>query len=203
MAWPPTTHQDVQDEVTALRGAHGDYFRSGYYSLGTWTGIGATGTSIATSTTYARPFWVNARRAFDRLGINVTTAATAASGGLIQMAIYNQAPGTPGTSTLVETPTVSSETTGAKEWTITVTLDPGVWFLGLRTVVAACSVPVIASGEHNSPFVPLGTTPPASLTGVGSLTTANASGTVAGFPTPVVTAWNVNQGMHLGCLRAA
>lgn len=201
MAWPPTTHQDVQDEVTTLRAANPDYLRSGYYSLGMFTGMTQVTQSLSTSTAYARPFWVLGRRAFDRVGVNVLTAATASSGGLIQMAIYPPG-GVPGTA-LVETSAVSSETTGAKEWTITQTLDPGVYWLGVRAVVSGCSIAFINSAEHNFPFVSPLTTPPASVgTSYSGYTVAVASSTVAGFPS-AGAAWAGSQQCHLGCLRAA
>lgn len=196
MVWPPVTHQDVQDEIGSIRGFHADYFRSGYYSIGTWTGLGTSPVSVPVSVAYVRPFFLLAKRTFDRLGVYVSTAATAGSGGLVQMALYQPGAGIPG-ALVVETATLSSETVGAKEWVINQTLDPGVWWLGLRSVVSGCSVPMINSSENNSPFVMTGTTPPSTLITLGGY---QAAVTGTGFPT---TGWTAMTPMHMGCLRAA
>jgi hypothetical protein len=194
MAWPPTTHQDVQDELGIVRLGQRDYFRSGYYSLGTFI-AGSAGSAITGGSAYARPFIIGAQRAFDRIGISVTTAATAGSGGLIQCGLYAPGLGMPGALTLT-TATVSSETTGAKEWTIAVTLDPGIWWVATRAVVAGCSVQSI-QGEVN-PYVSQLTAPAGVASGAGfsASVTAATPGLPAAFTSGAGT-------VPLAMLRAA
>jgi hypothetical protein len=189
MAWP-TTHQDAQDEITGVR-VPNDYLRSGYYSNGAFAGQAAAGSGVSTTTAYARPFWILRRRAFDRIGVNVTTASTAGSGGLIQVGLYSSN-GIPGTL-LFEGSAVSSETTGAKEWVMDVTLDAGVYWVASRCVVSGCSIPVFSSGSNATPFVSAYTTPQTTNTNHAAMSatvTAGVAGMPAGtaYTTPTVTA---------------
>lgn len=200
MAWPPTTHQDVQDEVTTLRLAQRDYFRPGHYNIGTITGIGFTSVTMPIGTSYARPFWVGAKRAFDRIGINVLTASAAGSGGLIQLGLFEPGAGLPG-PLVFETGTVSSETSGAKEFVISATLDPGIWWVAVRVVAAGCAVPMLASPDHNTFFISGSTTPPGINFMWGGLS-ASVNGTVAGLPANTAYA-TVTSAAPSVCLRAA
>lgn len=183
MVWPPTTHQDVQDEVGISRLHRRDYFRPGYYSTGTWPGISPTGLPLSTGSLYVRPFYIGAQRRFDRIGCNVSTAATAASGGLIELALYEPGPGVPGPMVLT-TATASTETTGAKEFIIDTTLDPGVWWVAAHSLVAQSSITGLGSVEHGTPFLS-GTTTPLTTSYGGFLITTGVSTTTAGaLPNP-------------------
>lgn len=183
MVWPPSTHQDVQDEVTVSRLFHQDYIRTGYYTIG---GFGTIGTlALAAGTAYARPFMLMTPQTFDRIGVNVTTAATAASGGTLALALWQPGPGLPG-AVLYESTLVSSETTGSKEFTITQTLNPGIYWVGARAEVANCTVAAFAAASN--PFVAGTTTAPAGASGsftqagTGAFPTFTAPGTTTGAP---------------------
>lgn len=193
MVWPPVTHQDVQDELGTIRTSQGDYLRTGAYSLGLFgSGTPATST-LSAGNAYVRPFWLNTTRTFDRIGVNVATAATAGSGGTIACAIYQPGLGMPGAFVL-ETATVSSETTGAKEFTITQTLTPGPWWVGVRAATANCSVTAFTNGSH--PFLSVSTTPPTA--GQGAL----SQGATTAFPNPW-TGTTVQSAIYFVSLRAA
>lgn len=196
MVWPPGTHQDVQDEITPLRLAHRDYYRPGYYSLGTFVSGAMSTTTLSIDTVYARPFWVGARRTFDRVGINVSTAATAGSGAVLQLGLYGPGLGLPG-PLAAQSASISTETTGSKEFTISETLDPGPWWVAVRASVAGCTVNSLLSNALN-PFTSLATTPSGSAANYSSLT-VTAVGTGA-FPT---VGWGATITTPAVLLRAA
>lgn len=147
MVWPPTTHQDVQDEITPLRLAHRDYLKTGYYTTGTWAYPAPVNSTIFADQITVRPFLVYAERTFDRIGIHVNTAATAASGGTIGLALYAPGAGQP-SDLIASTAQVSTETTGPKEFTISVTLTPGVYWVGVMAKVAGCGIPAVNAGVN-------------------------------------------------------
>jgi hypothetical protein len=103
----------------------GDYFRSGYYSHGLHFSTAPGNNGMTQDFLLARPFVVPVRRAFDRLGINVSAAAGA--GGVMRLGIYTDGGGKPSTL-LVDAGTVSATATGSKEATIALTLDPGIYW---------------------------------------------------------------------------
>lgn len=174
MAWPPTSHGDIEDQIGLLQRP---YTRSGYYNLGAWSSAVTTTGAVSAGFAFVRPFLVAAPTSFDRIGVNVTTAATAGSGGTIAFAIYTPGLGLPDTL-LVETATVSSETTGAKEVTISVNLDPGVWWVGIRAATASCTVTSLPL-TLATPYSSGSTTPPSAVT---NFTALAASATGSGFP---------------------
>lgn len=195
MVWPPATHQDVEDELGSIRGAHRDYFRTGYYSTGTFAVGTPTGTALTVDTLYARPFWIGARRAFDRIGVNVSTAATAGSGGVLQLGLFEPGSGIPGPLAF-QSASIGTETGGAKEVTIAVTLDPGVWWVGVRPSVAGCSVTGFPSNAIN-PFSMSSTSLSTSGTNYTAVNVV-ATGTGA-FPT---TGWGASSATPAVMLRA-
>lgn len=107
---------------------------------------GTRGTqAIAVNTATFYPFLVPRTLTLDRLACEVTTAATAASGGVVRMAIFDaKANGDPGV-VLAAPATISSESTGAKEATIALTLTPGLYWLAAVTQVAAATVRIASS----------------------------------------------------------
>lgn len=154
----PGTHDPVATQ--AYQAGGGDYFRSGYYSLGTENQPQTT-LALTVNRLVLTPFRVPVRRAFDRIGINVTTAATAASGGVLRMGLYASSGGIPG-SLIVDAGTISSETAGGREVVISQTLDPGVYWIGVCAQVAACTVTAHFSLSTGSTVRPFGTSPPTS-----------------------------------------
>lgn len=123
----------------------GDYYRPGYYSWGTFAPAFAA-TTLTVNVLYARPFIVPVRRSFDRLGCNVSTAATA--GGLLRMGLYAPGQGVPG-ALLVDAGTVDSTTTGAKELTISQTLNPGLYYVAIVAQTVGCVIGGLSQSTGN------------------------------------------------------
>lgn len=140
MAWPPTTHQDVQDDLTDGHGSFaslvarlrvaeamlpapiiksGRYFGASAYST-------SSSVAVASGRLYLLPFYLPASTTFDRVTINVATATASTTG---RCSVW-----TPDATTLlpsalaVDGGTVSGATTGLKETTISVTLAGLVYF---------------------------------------------------------------------------
>lgn len=157
----------------------GDYFTSGEYSIGMYSSGTFTTMSLTLNRMVVRPWIVPVRRAFDRIGINVTTAATAASGGVLRLGIYADSGGKPG-ALIVDAGTISSETLGSREITITQTLDPGVYWLAAVAQVAVCTVTQFVATLH-APMVALGSAPPTGAAGLGGFFRSSVSGAL---PTP-------------------
>ena len=151
MTWPsvdapataPADHGEVRTQAYYAGG--GDYFRSGYYSLGMFAGAATTSGQVGQGTLLVRPFIVPIRRSFDRIGINVLTASAS---GAARLGIYGPGDGRPGTL-VVDAGTVSTATTGAKEITISQSLDPGIYWLAVN-----------ASQDFNMSFFPTATIAP-------------------------------------------
>lgn len=184
----------------AFAAGGGDYFRSGYYSLGVSNSASTSSTAPAVNGIALRPFHVPVRRAFDRIGINVVTAATAGSGGVLRMGIYADGGGIPG-ALVVDGGTVSSESTGAKEVTISVTLEPGTYWIAVVAQVAACTITTFSS-TTGFPSVSGSTTPPSAATGFGYFfISGGASGALPG--TVTVGAVGAGSAGPAACLRAA
>lgn len=200
MTWPsvdapataPADHGEVRTQAYYAGG--GDYFRSGYYSIGTWPQT-TTALTLSLNIAVLCPFIVPVRRSFDRIGANVSTAATAASGGVLRAGIYRHDSGVPG-ALLVDGGTLSSETLGGKEWTVAESLDPGIYWLAVVAQVAACGVTALSSNSL-PPFVSLTTTPVAAA----SLTAFRRSSVSGALPNPFAA--NSNSGaVPLLSLRA-
>lgn len=138
----------------------GDYYRSGYYSHGLFSSQAAgTACALDLGELRVRPFIVTTRRAFDRIGINVTAAG--GSTAVVRLGIYTNNGGIPGTVVSGSEGTVAVATTGAKELTISVTLDPGVYWLAAVGQVNAsgCTVTAYNVGVV-TPYRSTSTTPP-------------------------------------------
>lgn len=165
MTWPsalapasaPADHGVVRTQ--AYYAAGGNYFRSGHYHHGIYS-IGALSGSGATlNRLIARPILIPVRRSFDRIGCNVSTAATASSGGVVRMGLYTDNLGVPGTLVSGSEGTVSSESTGAKEITVSLDLAPGLYWVAIAVQVSGCSLTFYPS-NHQSPYVTSSTSPP-------------------------------------------
>lgn len=157
VTWPPATHDDVSAQAYATGG--GDYFRSGFYAHGSFANGAWSTESAALNKAQGRPFLVPVRRGFDRIGINVTTATAT---GLIRLGIYSPGAGLPG-SLYLDCGTVSATTTGAKEATISTTLDPGVWWLVYVLEVGSGVALATYPTSTTSAWVSMSTSPPATV----------------------------------------
>lgn len=112
----------------------GDYFGSGLYAV-TDGVMGSMGTeNPGLGQLRLAPFFVPVRRAFDRIGMDLSIAASA--GGVLRMGIYAQGAGWPG-ALLLDAGTVDSTSTGPREIVIAQTLDPGFYWLAVVAQVAA------------------------------------------------------------------
>lgn len=140
----------------------GDYFRSGYYSMGLYVFNSFSTSALFLNQIYYRPFVMPVRRAFDRIGINITAGASA--GGVLRFGIYSGA-GRPETL-LADYGTVACTATGAAELTISQTLSPGVWWLAVCPQVAAPTVTAFPNAVV-TPFSSTSTTPLSAADGVG------------------------------------
>lgn len=182
------THIITRDSLYQFGLAGGDYFRSGYYHLGGYIGSQTT-QSATVGRVYFTPFWVPVRRTFDRVGLNVNTAATAASGSVLRLGIYANSGGNPGSLILDAGTPVSTETTGAKEFTISQTLDPGLYWTAALVTVATCTLTAYTqitpfSSNLTAPYAGTSPTNP-----VLSSQTSLPSSVTAGSLTNVGTGW--------------
>lgn len=134
-------------EDVAFRQRHrpGEYYASPHGS--TTTGLVGTGGALR-----AAPFLVGKIRTFDRIAVEVITAA---AGGLIRLGIYaDDGTGYPGTLT-IEAGAVDSATTGLKEIAISQTLTPGTYWLTSMGEVANATTRIFAG---QSLLMPIATT---------------------------------------------
>jgi hypothetical protein len=100
-------------------------------------GHGITGASALTNgTPYATSFIMPFQARFDRLGTDITSAGS--TGAVVRLGLYTNARGATGgqpcypNALIVDAGTVDSTTTGSKELTIDVLLDPGIyWAVGV------------------------------------------------------------------------
>ena len=100
------------------------YIANLYYS---GQSLNANGTLVVTANRlYCTEFVCTERTTFTRIGIEVTASA----GTSARLGIYNASSGVPG-SLVVDAGTVSTASTGIKEATISTTLMPGPYFLGV------------------------------------------------------------------------
>jgi hypothetical protein len=130
--WAKTSSADYAAAWQTPGFGGGDYFQSGQYSAGVFATNTSQVLTVFTDAVYYRPFIVPVRRAFDRIGVDVQTAASA--GGGAELGIYSGA-GRP--QTIVQSAvTVTTTSTGSKEAVISQTLDPGVYWLALHATTA-------------------------------------------------------------------
>lgn len=174
----------------------GDYYRSGYYHEGLFSSASMNINSMFLNQMYYRPFWVPVRRAFDRIGVDVSTAATA--GGVLRFGLYSGR-GRP-ESLIVDAGTAASTATGSVEVTIAQTLGPGVYWIALAPQVATCSVRAYTASNFSVPFLANATAPLGNNSNGGGYRDNGLtfSGALPSAPTSLVN----NQG-HAAMLRAA
>ena len=98
----------------------------GWFSIGSQSNIAATAGRI-----YYIPIFVEEATTYIRIGVNVGTAVA----GTADLRIFNWGAGLP-TSLVLSAGTVDTGTTGAKEITISQTLNRGYYFLAVRCSAA-------------------------------------------------------------------
>lgn len=146
MDWPPVLYSDVRKQAEYQAG--GDFFRPGYYHAGSPTSTSTSTMTLIVNRLYMVPFHVPVKRSFDRIGVVVTSAGGA--GAVLRLGVYANSLGYPG-SLVVADSTVLTNTTGAKEMTISHTFDPGLHWIGVVAQVSACSMTGYTS-VHSTPW---------------------------------------------------
>lgn len=143
------------------------YKTGAYYTPPGPRGTGAPALNVLSTV----PFWVGRAQNFDRIGAEVTTAG--AAGATLRLGIYaDDGNGLPG-ALVVDAGTITSDSTGAKELTISQSLAAGWYHLAALVNTATATFRVITG--NNYPV------------GAGSLASATASGGQAGHYTAGVT----------------
>lgn len=182
------SHRVFAETLVALQsGGGGGVMGRTYKSASQYAGEShATAAATPVSTNlYATGFEIHASRAFDRIGVEVTTLQ---AGSTIRLGIYNDAGGLP-TTLVVDAGTVDSSTTGAKEATIAQTLA-GVYWLAYK---AEGTAPVVRgyATTVTSRFMPIDTAGGATNQAWGKA--AQSAGALASpFPSaPTLAASNV------------
>jgi hypothetical protein len=190
----PTIHHYVATQ--AYQAGGGDYFRSGYYSHGGFSSAALSTLVLAANQHFVRPFLVPVRRSFDRIGVNVTAAAS--SGGVLRLGLYTNDQGL-AASLVVDAGAVASDTTGAKEAVVSLTLDPGLYWVSCVAQTTGCTVTAYPSSMV-TPMNAVSTAPPttANVNGGRSIT-GNVSGAL---PASVAAAAQAGNSAPVVCLRA-
>lgn len=187
MAWPAVNHGDIEDAVTELR-AYRAPVDLWFTSSGNASGVAAA----TTGTIYYMPIFLPAGTVSD-VGCVVTTAATAASGGTVMMGLYDSTTTnsmnigrTPG-ARLAQTAAVSTETTGAKAFSVGLTVTGGLYYLALLGLVAQASFSSVVADSATG-LVGLST-----LQATASFVTLTTTGQSA-LPDPAPSSFNTGTG---------
>lgn len=147
MAWPPTTHGDVEDAVTQIRDA--GLLQQGATSGIYYTTVGTWGTTAGTTVDQVgyTPVWIPTCTV-DRLAVRVATAATGGSGGVVRVGLYTASASTLAPdSLLLDAGTASTETATTKEFTVSLSVTAGLYYLAAVTQVATCTTTMVAVGD--------------------------------------------------------
>jgi hypothetical protein len=195
MAWPPTTHQDVQDEISGLRGT-GVIVRHGQYAGLWYTSPGDTTT--ATAPTLDRlcyvPVWIPTGTV-NGLGCRVGTAAAAASGSVVRMGLYSAgASGEPSTR-LVDAGTASTETATSKEFTVSVAVSAGLYFVASVCQVTVSTTTLRVSTSADGSSFGMGQSAPA-VAALHGFTQLSVSGALPATATPLTVSTAIIRGWY-------
>lgn len=131
-------------------------FRSSRYYGPPMYGANPAPAAMTGNRLYAVPFFAGDGQAFDRLGVEVTTAAASA---VIRLGIYNDSGGQPVTL-LVDAGTVDASSTGWKEATIAQTLTGWVWLAVVEQVTNAVAARFINNTPQGLYLGPIGQSDP-------------------------------------------
>lgn len=138
----------IKRKTDALYGSQLYTFASGYY----YTFLSApsdTTASLSIGVGYGGAYFpVSVATTFDRIGVEITTAVASST---VRLGIYNVVNSLP-TTLVLDAGTVDSSTTGAKEITISQTLQPGLYLLLAAPQTGASPVGMRArSGGYGIP----------------------------------------------------
>lgn len=102
----------------------------------------------------ATPFIVAKKQNFDRLACACFTAATAASGAVVRLGVYDTASNGDVQNLIASMAPTSIETTGVKEGNIALTLNPGIYWLAFCVQVSIAGPPQFRGiGSAWSPLI--------------------------------------------------
>jgi hypothetical protein len=119
---------------------HCHYVAARYYSCYCSTDVAAK--ALSSGRIYYVPFIVRATTTFTKIGCNLTVGAT---GWNLLMAVFGSNPANPGVPSgtpIANSGNISTTTTGEKEGTINITLQPGIYWLAIQ-----CSSAITVTGE--------------------------------------------------------
>jgi len=115
-----------------------------YYTM-PQTGTALTACAPAINTLWAIPFVAERKISLDTIAFNVTTAG--GTGSKARVGIYSDSGNLNPSTLLVDGLGVTTTTTGVKSATISVTLDPGVYWLVYSAGTAAPTIRCLAAGS--------------------------------------------------------
>lgn len=154
----------------------GSSFNLHPYRSGLWYfthGLTRTTASTINERVYLSPLVVHkSAQAFDRIGMDVTTAGNA--GSVIRLGIYGDTAGTP-TALVTDAGTIDAATTGLKSIVISVTLQPGIYWLATVAQASATTAPACRFLSASGRIAAVGTTnQPGPFDGAGYITAAGS-----------------------------
>lgn len=182
MAWPPATHQDVQDAVTELRNLTPALRSGGYYFASSPQGSG-TSAALGIGTLRVTPFVATRETSLTRLGAEVTVVGDA--GSKVRLGIYADSGGYP-SSLVIDAGQIAGDSATSQELTIATTLTPGTYWFGAVVQSVTTTQPTVRLASGNwTPPIPTwvsATIPGVGPTGIG-LNTGGVTGALPGtFP---------------------
>lgn len=126
MAWPPTTHQDVENEVGRARAAILSAVVRGQWYTAQGNPVG-TANGLTYETLYYVPVWMPAGTVQTLACRNTVAGAT---GQVVRMGMYGSVAttGFPG-ALLVDAGTVAATVAGTKEFAVSVAVEPGLYYI--------------------------------------------------------------------------
>ena len=148
------------------------------------------------------PFTVGKTQSFDRIALAVTTAATAASGSVMRLGLYDTASNGDPQNLLANMAPTSTETTGTKEGAIAVQLTPGIYWLGCVIQVSIAALALRGVGAAWSPYVSFDD-PANNASGCGYIAPGVNGALPSPFPTSHANAGIFSGSCHRVMLRAA
>ena len=148
------------------------------------------------------PFTVGKVQSFDRLACAVSTAATAASGSVVRLGLYDTASNGDPQNLLAQVGPFSTESTGVKEGAIAVQLVPGIYWLGACVQVSVAALVMRGIGAAWSPYVSYDLADN-NASGCGYLTAGVTGALPSPFPTSHANAGIFSGSVYRVMMRAA
>lgn len=153
MTWPPTTHADVDGEITMLRGGQHSQ-RTGTYYFASSAAASAGVSTLGNGSLRVSPMIVTRTMTIDRLGSEVATVGDV--GSKVRLGIYSDdGTGRPG-NLLIDAGQIAGDSATVQELTISQQLTPGIyWFGGVVQSVTTTQPSVRCAANWFAP-IPVG-----------------------------------------------